>query len=146
MVLQLVMIAVVVWPLEAWLWSWPGAALVLTGLLLGTWTLWVNRPGNFNIRPELKPTAKLILTGPYRWIRHPMYSALMLFVGGIAFLHAGVVQWLALPFLVAVLYAKTVFEERELRSRFPEYSIYARQAGRFLPRVILNSSDRHSPM
>lgn len=140
--LQFALVIAIAWPSANAAWSGPGAALVLAGVLLGIATLSVNRPGNFNIRPQLKPSAKLVMAGPYRYVRHPMYLALMLLMGGIACFHAAWMQWLALCFLAAVLYAKTVLEERSLRSAFPEYGEYARSTGRFLPRLILRSSRR----
>ena len=57
------------------------AALVPLALsaLLGVWTLAWNRPGNFNIRPEPKAGGQLVTGGPYRLMRHPMYTAVLLF-------------------------------------------------------------------
>ena len=53
-------------------------ALLVMALLLAALALSVNRPGNFNIRPTPKPGARLVRSGPYRWLRHPMYSSLLL--------------------------------------------------------------------
>ena len=66
---------------------WSGG-LWLASAVLGLWTLWVNRPGNFNIRPEPHPDGHLVQEGPYRWVRHPMYGAVLL-------LAAGAAAWLA---------------------------------------------------
>ncbi len=54
--------------------AWGVAA---AGALLGLWALSCNRPGNFNIRPTPRAGGQLVQRGPYRWIRHPMYSAVM---------------------------------------------------------------------
>lgn len=63
----------------------PGIALVAAGALLGLWAIGVNRPGNFNVRPVPRPGATLVTTGPYRFVRHPMYSSLLLAgLGGVA--------------------------------------------------------------
>ena len=49
--------------------------LLVAGLAVGAWALAANRPGNFNIRPDLKEGGTLVTHGPYRWVRHPMYLA-----------------------------------------------------------------------
>src|ERR1035437_4815820 len=66
----------------------PPAALSLAAasLALAAWTLRHNRPGNFNIRPTPMVWGVLVTSGPYRWIRHPMYSSLLLGAGAMALL------------------------------------------------------------
>lgn len=56
--------------------AFPLASLILAGasIALAIWTLVHNQPGNFNIRPTPKTWGTLVTTGPYRWIRHPMYT------------------------------------------------------------------------
>ena len=86
------------WPAD---WGWSGAGFAL-GALAVALVLWVfahNRPGNFNIRPEPKEGARLVTGGPYRWVRHPMYVALLLGMAGVAAMSHGLAQailWLAL--------------------------------------------------
>jgi protein-S-isoprenylcysteine O-methyltransferase Ste14 len=58
------------------------ATLWLSSAVLGLWTLSANHPGNFNIRPEPKVLGHLVTTGPYRWVRHPMYGAVLLLATG----------------------------------------------------------------
>lgn len=107
--------------------SLPGVwsvGLWLASAVLGLWTLWVNRPGNFNIRPEPHPDGHLVQEGPYRWVRHPMYGAVLLLAAGAAAWLAnalGVVLWLA---LLAVLLAKTSLEKQWLLKRYPQYANY----------------------
>ena len=127
--------------LAAWLlipgalfhWLPAGIGSGVAGAMLGVWALTVNRPGNFRVLPELKQGAYLVQVGPYRWIRHPMYTALLLVaLGGVTCQFSGfrVAAWLG---LVAVLCAKAVREERLLLTQFPEYAAYRAHTGRFLP-------------
>ena len=57
---------------------WGFAPLALaTGV--GAWTLAHNRLGNFSVLPEPRAGARLVVTGPYAYVRHPMYLAVLLF-------------------------------------------------------------------
>ncbi len=113
------------------------AAVVLfaAGGLVGLAALTQNRLGNFNIRPELKPQALLATGGIYRWIRHPMYSAVLLAMLGVLALDLRpwrVLLWLA---LLVVLIGKLQREERYLLQRFDEYAAYRARSWRLLPGV-----------
>ncbi len=133
--LQIGLIAAIAWPWGVWTWSWAAAGVMFAGAMLGAWTLWFNRPGNFDIRPQVKPSAKLILTGPYRYLRHPMYSMVLLGSAGLVLFHPALWLWLALAALFAVLYVKAMLEERSLGAKFPEYANYAKRVRRFVPYV-----------
>lgn len=107
--------------------------LLAASAAVGLAALAVNRPGNFNIRPELKAGARLASTGIYRRVRHPMYTAVLL--GALA-------AWLFVPTawrlaaclaLLAVLVAKARREERYLLQRFPAYSDYRARTWALLP-------------
>jgi protein-S-isoprenylcysteine O-methyltransferase Ste14 len=117
----------------------PDAPLALALVLLaasaavGLAALAVNRPGNFNIRPELKAGARLASTGIYRWLRHPMYTAVLL--GALAAWLVDPAAWrlAALLALLAVLAAKARREERYLLQRFPAYAEYRTRTWALLP-------------
>lgn len=121
---------------------WPGGAaaaltlvLAVAGVAVGIAALAVNRPGNFNIVPELKPGARLATTGIYRHLRHPMYSAFLLLTLAAALTAPSLWRlavWLA---LLAVLIAKARREEAYLRAAFPEYRDYAARTARLLPGI-----------
>ncbi len=122
-----------------WRTSSPGAwvaAAWLACLVLGLWALSANRPGNFNIRPEPKADGQLVQTGPYRWIRHPMYTALLLFSLGCAGFVATLPAAGLTLLLLAVLWLKASLEERLLCQRHPAYRDYMARSRRFLPFLI----------
>lgn len=105
------------------------------GVALGLWALSANRPGNFNIRPVPREGGRLVQHGPYRWIRHPMYSALLL--AGVACARAAgdLPTWLTLAALALVLGLKARVEERALLLQHPGYLRYQQHSWRFLPFV-----------
>lgn len=114
----------------------PAAALMLAlaSVALAAWTLVHNRPGNFNIRPAPKAHGRLVTTGPYRWVRHPMYTSVLLGAAALAWTSslpaAGWASWSA---LAAVLLLKSTLEERWMREKHPDYAAYTQRSKRFLP-------------
>jgi protein-S-isoprenylcysteine O-methyltransferase Ste14 len=132
---QFALLAWLIWPLTPQRWSLPALILAACAASLGLWTLFHNRPGNFNIRPEPKASGRLVTGGPYRYMRNPMYSALLLFAAAEVVAYADLWKtacWLA---LAVVLLAKAMLEEQGLRERFPHYAAYARHVRRFIPGV-----------
>lgn len=113
--------------------SW---GLWLAGGALGCWSLVANRPGNFNIRPTPKAGGALVEQGPYRWIRHPMYSALLLLGAGCAWFLASALAWLLWALLAGVLARKSSLEELLMLAVHPEYAQYRVRTRRFLPYLI----------
>lgn len=112
----------------------PGAwLLALAGAALGGWAVSANRPGNFNVRPTPRAGGVLVQRGPYRWIRHPMYTSVMACGFAAAWAAASVWGWVAVAALVAVLALKASFEERWMLQAHPEYADYRLRTRRFLP-------------
>jgi protein-S-isoprenylcysteine O-methyltransferase Ste14 len=133
--LQFALIGWLIWPLTPQVWSPPALALLTCAVALGMWTLFHNRPGNFNIRPEPKASGRLVTNGPYRYMRNPMYSAVLLFAAAEVLAYADlrkIACWIMLAF---VLLAKAMLEERALSALFPGYAAYARRVRRFIPGV-----------
>ena len=112
---------------------WELGLLAGASVVLAVWTLLHNPPGNFNIRPTPKSWGTLITSGPYRHIRHPMYSAVLLGAAALAGLSAPLPGWLAWGTLALVLLLKSSFEERWMREQHPGYGAYVQTSKRFLP-------------
>ena len=113
----------------------PIDAVIAAGaaIALGLWALSANRLGNFNIRPLPRAGGQLIQHGPYRWIRHPMYSALLLAGVAAARVAGDVETWLVLAALAVVLVIKANVEERGMTERYPAYREYRQRTRRFVP-------------
>ena len=120
-------------PLPPWL-RWSGAAVVFIGIALLAWTL-RNLGVNLTDTVVTRQAHTLITKGPYRWVRHPFYDALALFVVGFALLTANwfILATGALVFILLAIRSRT--EEALLLARFGEtYRAYKESTGRFLPR------------
>lgn len=85
--------------------------------------------------PRPREEASLKTGGIYHYVRHPVYVAIILSSFGWA------LWWMSAPgALYAVVVAffldrKAAREEKWLKQRYPEYSAYARDVRRFIPRV-----------
>jgi protein-S-isoprenylcysteine O-methyltransferase Ste14 len=75
----------------------------------------------------------LVTTGPYRYVRHPIYAAILLFVSAAVLSHLSLATVL-LALVSAVGVAMRIFaEERLLIERYPEYGGYAARTSRIIP-------------
>jgi protein-S-isoprenylcysteine O-methyltransferase Ste14 len=132
-VLQFVALVAVALPAGAPAWHPLGWVPLAASGALGAWTLAHNRPGNFGMFPEPRANARLVTSGPYAWVRHPMYLAVLLFAAGLVVGWRGPTHAAAFALLAVVLHAKAGREERLLRQRFPEYAAYAARTARIVP-------------
>ena len=105
------------------------------GLALMAWSLRANRPGNFNIHPVPRAGGHLVQQGPYRWVRHPMYTAVFICALGCLWARPTLAVAVAAVLLVIVLATKAALEERWMRSVHPDYAAYQARTRRFVPGV-----------
>lgn len=114
-----------------WLWLVPGCV----GIVLGVWSVVAIGARRVSMTPDVRPETKLVTTGPYRLIRHPMYSALLLFTSGFVFIPFHFWKLGTWFVLLIVLIAKTRIEERHLAARFTKYEGYQDRSWRFVPYI-----------
>jgi len=106
---------------------------MLAGIGLGLYAIQTIRLGNFNISPHVKPNGKMVVHGPYRLIRHPMYTAILftcwpLVLGHFSYLRLGYIIALTI-----VLMVKLHIEEQYLKKAFPPYLEYTRTSYKLFP-------------
>ncbi|MBS1826144.1 MAG: isoprenylcysteine carboxylmethyltransferase family protein [Acidobacteria bacterium] len=111
---------------------------MVVGLLCILWIGWVMRSLGANLTDTVvtREKAYLVTAGPYRWIRHPLYTGVI--PSGV-FLSMVTATWWFLMMTAVIfvlLWLRTAKEERNLEARFGHgYRAYMAQTGRFLPRV-----------
>ena len=102
-----------------------GGALLLAGLLrLGS---------NVSPLPRPRRHARLVQSGPFRLVRHPMYAGGIVLAYGWALAVHG---WLTLIYatvLFVFLDMKSSREERWLTEKFPDYREYQRRVSKLIP-------------
>lgn len=109
--------------------------LELAGIVLGVWAVAAMRLGQLRIHPEVAGHAELRTSGPYAWVRHPMYTALLLAMAGVTLDRPTPVRLGLFAALAGVLVIKLLREERLLRKKFPGYAAYASRTPRLIPFV-----------
>ncbi len=119
--------------------QWPGAALQSAGGLLclagaaiglaGTITLGRNRTAF----PKPRAGAVLVQRGIYAWVRHPLYTSVVLLALGWSLLWCSTPALAIAALLAVFLDRKARREEVWLREQFPEYADYAKRVRRSVP-------------
>lgn len=112
---------------------WAGLLMVLVGLAFAVWarrTLGRNWSGTVTVKQD----HELIRTGPYRYVRHPIYSGILLAVLGTAVAFGEWRGLLAFILLTASLLLKVRMEERFMSESFPnEYPRYRAEVPALIP-------------
>ena len=107
----------------------------LVGVIGGVITLFYNKIGNFKVYPQLKPNATLITSGPYTFVRHPMYLFLIVTMLGVTLFNLQARTLIGLVLLVITVSGKAAIEEVDLAEKFSEYRKYMHRTKRIIPWV-----------
>jgi len=118
-----------------WL-MWLGAAVTLAGLLFAIWArLYLGK--NWSGLVTVKRDHELIRTGPYHFVRHPIYSGILLALVGTTFCRRNLWGFLGVALISLGLWLKSRLEERFMVETFgTQYEEYRRSTGALLPRVL----------
>ncbi len=120
-------------PVPAWL-RWLGFVLGVFALSL---LIWVHHTlgRQWSTSLELQQQHRLVTTGPYQWVRHPMYTVLIAAFISLSLVSANLL--VALPFVLAIvfMYSRIDKEEAMMVEKFgDEYRAFMAHTGRLLPR------------
>ena len=119
-----------------WL-RWVGIALALAGFALLQWAQ-VTLGKSWSDTPRMMKEQTLITSGPYQFIRHPIYTAFVLILGSALLISANWLIGLAwLGMTVLEVASRVGFEESLMLEYFgDQYREYMKKTGRLLPRLI----------
>ncbi len=114
--------------------EWIGVLLTAAGITVAFWARW-HLGANWSGAVTLKEGHELIRTGPYRAIRHPIYTGILLALLGTAITLGEVRALLAVAVAWLSFYIKARREESFLTQEFGSgFAEHQRQTGMFLPR------------
>lgn len=124
--------ALPLWPAVRWF----GVGLLAASLVLLGWVHFA-LGRNFNTTLVLRTEHELITKGPYRWVRHPMYSSFVVLLLGMFLVSGNVLLGVTSGlFLIALLWLRTPLEEAQLMERFgAAYGEYRQRTGLLWPRL-----------
>jgi len=109
--------------------------LELAGVIIGLWAFQAMSIKNLHIFPEVHEKSVLVTHGPYRFIRHPMYTALLLCTLAMILDEFSILRLMVWLVLGVDLILKLTYEETLLVQRFQEYTRYQRQTSRLIPSI-----------
>lgn len=115
--------------------TWPLLLIEISGVLLGVFSVFVMRIGNFNVRPIVKKNGKMVTSGPYKYIRHPMYASILLTLYPLLIEQFSWFRFAVMMILTITLVVKLNFEEGLLRIHFKNYQHYMTSSKRLIPFV-----------
>jgi protein-S-isoprenylcysteine O-methyltransferase Ste14 len=113
-----------------------GGVLCLCGLVVA---LWARRTlgGNWSSAVTFKQGHELIVRGPYNYVRHPIYTGLLLMALGTAIAIGRLHAWIGLLLCIAGFWVKLRQEEALMVREFPDhYPAYRRRVKALIPFVI----------
>ncbi|MBW8773277.1 MAG: isoprenylcysteine carboxylmethyltransferase family protein, partial [Gemmatimonadetes bacterium] len=85
----------------------------------------------------VKEGHELVQTGPYRWVRHPIYTGILLMILGTGLAGGKVHALLAFPIALIALWLKSRLEERWMVAEFGErYEAYRKSSSAIIPFVL----------
>ena len=85
------------------------------------------------VAPEPRPGGHLVTTGVYAWLRHPIYTAILIVVAGLFLRRPTPLVGGASVLVFAFLLVKVRYEEHLLSERYPGYADYMRRAWGIVP-------------
>ncbi len=117
------------------LWAMIGGILFIAPGLLILFFALRDLGASLTASPVPKDKAKLVTSGLYESVRHPIYTGLLLASFGSVVQSMAFVKLLFWLALLAVLTYKAIWEESLLEQKYPGYAAYKKQTGRFLPKL-----------
>lgn len=123
-------------PLPFWL-RWLGVGIALSGFILLQWAQ--NTLGkSWSDTPRMIKEQALVTGGPYKLIRHPIYTAFLLILGSTLFISSNWLIGLAFVAMTALEIASRIgFEEALMVEYFgDQYREYMQKTGQLFPKVM----------
>jgi len=106
----------------------------LLAITLSVWARISFQKKQFSVHAE-PHEGPLVVTGPYKVIRHPMYAAALLLVWSSILGHLSLITVIVGCIMTSAVAIRVIQEEQALRAHYPDYGVYAHKTRRFIPFV-----------
>lgn len=119
---------------------WIGVGGMMACMPLSVW-VYRSLGKHFSPKLRLRDDHRLVTTGPYRFVRHPLYATLFLYVSATAFVSEDLRIIIAGALIAAVILFRIPREEAQLAGRFASsYAEYRKKTGSFIPKLFASSA------
>jgi protein-S-isoprenylcysteine O-methyltransferase Ste14 len=116
--------------------AWTAAVLCIVGLLFALWARFI-LGRNWSGVVTLKEGHQLVERGPYRFVRHPIYTGLLAMFFATALVQRHLAGFVGALLMFASFWIKLGFEEKLMLQQFPErYAAYRQRTKRIIPFVL----------
>lgn len=102
-------------------------------IFIGFWAIFSMNNQTINVLPDVRENAILIKSGPYKLIRHPMYTAVLTMLLGLLLNDFSNLSLLIYGCVVFVLLFKISVEEKMLLAKFSDYKEYSTTTKKLIP-------------
>ncbi|BCU81041.1 hypothetical protein JIR001_08240 [Polycladomyces abyssicola] len=118
-------------------WSlWTGWILLVSGMVWAVWAR-LNLGIHWSSAVQLREKQQVVQTGPYRWVRHPIYTGIILIILGLNLINPQWTGFLGWILVVASYWVKSGLEEKLLVTQFgDEYRTYQQRSRRLIPWIL----------
>ena len=110
-------------------------ALQVAGMLVVVWARLTFGMRSFHVG-STATQGGLVTTGPYRFVRHPIYAGVLVILAGVLVGYHDIVTLVSVACVALALVVRIGAEERAVLRTYPEYASYAQQTKRIIPRVL----------
>lgn len=132
-VTQFMLIALIMFAGPLWPTHWGLISMMVVGGVIAFWAFLAMGWGNIRAFPEIPQHGRLVVHGPYRWVRHPMYTTVLVITLAWMIDHPMPFRMVLWGGLLVTLWVKLQYEEQLLLARFPSYEEYRRRTKRIIP-------------
>ena len=113
------------WSHVAWKAFFAGLPLYFLGFLLVPWTMIVNPYLEKTVRIQEERGHRVVKSGPYAVVRHPMYAGVILQSLAVPLLLGSLWSYVPVAATICLFVVRTALEDRTLRNELPGYADYA---------------------